>query len=210
MAISMVIANNFMYNMYMKLCATCKIEKEDSSFFKNGKSPDGLAYKCAECLKEYMVTWRAKNKVRMQKQQQKYLEKNRDRIREYNKKWHQDNRDKVALRQVVYREENPGYFKEWKKENADKVRHYAKKRRTFKQDIEWAFYKTIDIYNKDNGICGICKESVDLNIKHPNPLSPSVDHIKPLIKGGRDIVENLQIAHLGCNLRKGATYVEND
>lgn len=75
MAISMVIANNFMYNMYMKLCATCKIEKEDSSFFKNGKSPDGLAYKCAECLKEYMVTWRAKNKARMQKQQQKYLEK---------------------------------------------------------------------------------------------------------------------------------------
>jgi 5-methylcytosine-specific restriction endonuclease McrA len=38
----------------------------------------------------------------------------------------------------------------------------------------------------------------------PDPLSASLDHIKPLaLLGGHD-EDNLQLAHLGCNARKGA------
>lgn len=38
-----------------------------------------------------------------------------------------------------------------------------------------------------------------------NPLSASVDHIVPLAAGGTDDRSNLQIAHLFCNLYKGAS-----
>lgn len=37
-----------------------------------------------------------------------------------------------------------------------------------------------------------------------NHSYPSVDHIVALARGGPDIEDNMQITHLGCNLRKGA------
>lgn len=33
----------------MKTCAKCKKEKDESEFYKNKKSPDGLMYYCKKC-----------------------------------------------------------------------------------------------------------------------------------------------------------------
>jgi 5-methylcytosine-specific restriction endonuclease McrA len=38
--------------------------------------------------------------------------------------------------------------------------------------------------------------------KAPDPMSPSLDHILPLSKGGTHEPRNVQLAHLGCNVRK--------
>lgn len=48
--------------------------------------------------------------------------------------------------------------------------------------------------------CGICKKDL------PGLKRSSLDHIKPLNKGGRDVVENLQLAHWKCNNIKGDNY----
>lgn len=51
--------------------------------------------------------------------------------------------------------------------------------------------------------CGICGKLVDKRIKYPDPMSPAVDHIVPVAKGGHpSALENLQLAHRGCNLAK--------
>ncbi|MEM9316593.1 MAG: HNH endonuclease [Pseudomonadota bacterium] len=60
--------------------------------------------------------------------------------------------------------------------------------------------------------CGICGGPVDKRRAYRNPLtgkrdplSPSVDHRTPVAHGGAPYaVENLQLAHLGCNQDKGA------
>ena len=52
-------------------------------------------------------------------------------------------------------------------------------------------------------ICGICGEPVDFHYKFPHPLSPTIDHIIPVAKGGHPSdIDNLQLAHFRCNRQK--------
>ena len=52
-------------------------------------------------------------------------------------------------------------------------------------------------------VCGICGQPVDFNAKYPHPLSPCIDHIIPIAKGGHPSdMENLQLAHWWCNRQK--------
>lgn len=60
-----------------------------------------------------------------------------------------------------------------------------------------------EIADRDGWICGLCGEPVSPDVAWPDPLSPSVDHIVPLSKGGGHTVENVQLTHLQCNVRKG-------
>lgn len=52
-------------------------------------------------------------------------------------------------------------------------------------------------------VCGICGKPVDFSYKYPHPLSPSIDHIIPVVKGGHPSdIDNLQLAHWYCNRQK--------
>ena len=58
-------------------------------------------------------------------------------------------------------------------------------------------------------VCGICGKPVDKSFKFPHPLSPSIDHIIPVDKGGHPSdMSNLQLAHLCCNRFKSDKLVE--
>lgn len=52
-------------------------------------------------------------------------------------------------------------------------------------------------------VCGICGKPVDFGLKFPHPLSPCIDHIIPVAKGGHPSdIDNLQLAHFCCNRAK--------
>ena len=52
-------------------------------------------------------------------------------------------------------------------------------------------------------VCGICGKEVDFGQKYPHPLSPCIDHIIPVAKGGHPSdLDNLQLAHWCCNRQK--------
>ncbi|MBO5070499.1 MAG: HNH endonuclease [Roseburia sp.] len=52
-------------------------------------------------------------------------------------------------------------------------------------------------------VCGICGRPVDFSQKYPHPLSPCIDHIIPIARGGHPSdIDNLQLAHWTCNRQK--------
>ena len=52
-------------------------------------------------------------------------------------------------------------------------------------------------------VCGICGKPVDKDLRYPHPLSPCVDHIVPVAKGGHPSdLSNMQLAHWTCNRMK--------
>ena len=72
-----------------------------------------------------------------------------------------------------------------------------------------AFEKNRKIILATQTICGICGQPVDFSYKYPHPLSPSVDHIIPIDKGGHpSALENLQLAHRWCNRQKSDKMIE--
>jgi len=93
------------------------------------------------------------------------------------------------------REANPAWT-EGRKANYHKRR--AQKRNTQVEDI-----RPIDIYERDIWLCGLCLTPVDPDAQYPDPQSASLDHIQPLSLGGTHTYENVQLAHLACNLSKG-------
>ena len=59
-------------------------------------------------------------------------------------------------------------------------------------------------------VCGICGKPVDFKIKYPHPLSPCIDHIIPIARGGHPSdISNLQLAHWTCNRQKSDKMVES-
>lgn len=58
-------------------------------------------------------------------------------------------------------------------------------------------------------MCGICGKQVDFALKYPHPLSPCIDHIIPIVKGGHPSdIDNLQLAHWTCNRQKSDKLME--
>lgn len=58
-------------------------------------------------------------------------------------------------------------------------------------------------------VCGICGKPVEFSYKYPHPLSPCIDHIIPVAKGGHPSdISNLQLAHWTCNRQKSDKLID--
>lgn len=60
----------------------------------------------------------------------------------------------------------------------------------------------IRLYERDGGWCRLCGLAVDRR-GSDEAQRATIDHILPRSKGGKDNLENLQLAHASCNLAKG-------
>jgi 5-methylcytosine-specific restriction endonuclease McrA len=69
------------------------------------------------------------------------------------------------------------------------------------------------VAERDGYVCQLCGDPVQMDAGWPavtdrrrsvNLLYPVLDHVLPIALGGSDGPANLQLAHWGCNSRKGA------
>ena len=82
-------------------------------------------------------------------------------------------------------------------------KHLQARRARLKDAFVESFH-SIEIYERDNWLCGICGTQIDPAAKLPDQMSASVDHIIPISRGGTHERANAQAAHLFCNVSKGA------
>lgn len=86
----------------------------------------------------------------------------------------------------------------------ERRRENYQRRRALKRGADAEQITNVEVFERDGWVCGICSEPVDRAVLWPDPLSASLDHILPLSKGGSHTLANVQLAHLGCNVEKGA------
>lgn len=80
------------------------------------------------------------------------------------------------------------------------VRHA---RRTLIAGTRSEYVDSAAVFARDANECQLCGEPIDMTARFPHPLSPSIDHAKPISRGGTHTYENVQAAHLRCNMSKG-------
>lgn len=77
-------------------------------------------------------------------------------------------------------------------------RKKAVRARAFVEDVTVA-----DLLARDGPVCGVCGMAIDMAVGWPHPMSCTIDHRRPLSKGGPHCLANTQLAHLRCNSSKG-------
>lgn len=60
-----------------------------------------------------------------------------------------------------------------------------------------------DVVARDGWQCSLCGGGIDQELRHPHPMSLSLDHVMPLSRGGEHSLANAAAAHLVCNVAKG-------
>lgn len=95
---------------------------------------------------------------------------------------------------------------DWKRSPWDDARRnsYHKRRALKAGSAAGPAFSNSDVFERDGWLCGLCDEPVSPDAVYPDPFSPSLDHVVPLSRGGAHSLENSQLAHLRCNVRKGA------
>ena len=84
----------------------------------------------------------------------------------------------------------------------------SRRQRALHWGVEYELYNRQGIFERDNFMCGLCLEPIDPTLEYPNPGSASIDHILPMSLGGSTAPDNVQAAHLSCNLSKQNRYTD--
>lgn len=110
-----------------------------------------------------------------------------------NKKWVEENRESKRAINRKYNRSRKGRLRDKKKRTIRRAREKC----SIVEDIH-----PIEIFERDDYICGLCGERIDSTKKYPDLMSASIDHIIPVSLGGNHTYDNLQAAHFLCNTKK--------
>lgn len=155
-------------------------------------------------VREQMRAYRAKNPDYIKKENKKYriyAEKFPEKVAESQRKWKAKNKDKLNEYMKQWKRNNPEKTKkindDYRKRNIDtiKVSETLKSRRRLKSPGTFTAKEWEEKRIAFDLTCPCCGK------KEPE-ISLTIDHIKPLIKGGTHDISNLQPLCPTCNFKK--------
>ena len=121
------------------------------------------------------------------------------------KRWRDANLERLKPIEAASRLRNAvgqkALYKKWASANQDKRRAHEMARRARKHAAFVEKVNPVVVFDRDRGMCGICREPVDRNEKW------HIDHVVPLSKGGQHSYANVQLSHATCNCKKHDKFV---
>jgi hypothetical protein len=81
--------------------------------------------------------------------------------------------------------------------------NYHRRKATRKGASSGRPVRLAEIRERDGNRCHLCRRVVGSQ-PWPHPSSASLDHVVPLSRGGEHDPDNVRLAHLRCNVEKGA------
>lgn len=184
------------FHMY-KVCTKCKIESDETCFYKRSASKGGLDSWCKPCcIESSQARYRKTRTERLAKGKLRY-NKNKEQRLAYSRAYYEKNKERQLKLNLEWQKKNPEVWREIRYKSNLKRR--AQKRTTSIEPIS-----PQKVFEVDMWICGLCYLDIDPTLKWPEEMSASIDHILPLSKGGGHMYSNLQASHYICNVRKNA------
>lgn len=175
-----------------KICSQCKKNKPWSNFTMRRNPSGTLVPKnpCKICRAE-----KAQKDPKRAENQKRFYERNPD----YQRKWKEANREHLRKQAKERRESNlireRKRANQWQREHPWVSVRNAANRRARKRNQFIESINPLVVFDRDKGICGICKKPVSKDDFH-------VDHVIPISKGGLHCYANVQSAHPFCNMSK--------
>lgn len=182
----------------MKRCSACKQEKPSEEFNKNASQADGLHNECRECKRERDRLRYGGNSESIRARRRAYYYENRVAAIAYSVSWAKANRERYVEYHRKWRSKNPerrrAAVAKWDRANLDKRAESSRRRKAIKLQVSVAEFSEQELRQRLSMFsgCWLCGGEAD-----------SVDHVKPLAKGGLHTLSNLRPACGVCNSRKG-------
>jgi hypothetical protein len=139
----------------MKLCCACKVKKDESAFYKDKYTPDGLCYQCIECKKEYLKIHKEetrqygkKHRIEHAFEIKQYKEKHKEEIAKYQKQYYE-----------MHKEAHQQYSKQYNKKHAKERNQHNQAHRE-----HYLLKHYINIDKKKNLICNLTEQWIKDNI----------------------------------------------
>ncbi len=157
---------------------------------------------CLGCREANREKHKEDNRVYNTKRRKENPEYHNARAREYNRQARLKNPEKFLKISRDFALADPqrirDYANKWRKNNPEKVRimETNKKARRRNAEGKHTAQEIRSLYLKQHENCAICFISIKETYH--------VDHIIPIIKGGSNYIENIQLLCPPCNMRKGA------
>ena len=82
----------------MKTCTHCGETKEESAFYRNAATKDGLAWDCRDCRRAYVRAYRKVNPKKRREYERRYRVRHPEKVRQSSYKYYRKNRVEVRRR----------------------------------------------------------------------------------------------------------------
>lgn len=192
-----------------KFCNYCQSETE--------RRANGV---CRPCAKRRANKWSSANKDKIRERKAKYYIENIEKVRESHAKYYAANtekvRDSVKRYQIAnpekkrelfarWREKHPGRMRahraKWQAENPDKRCIIEQNRRARKRETGGALSQGLaeHLHKLQRGKCAC-------GCKQPLGTDYHLDHRMPLVLGGSNTDDNIQLLRKLCNLQKSGKH----
>lgn len=132
-----------------KVCSVCKVEKENSEFYKLSGNSDRLRSCCKKCSDEAARKYKLKNKQKRFEKDKQYRLRNKEKSSAYLKEYYVSNKETIKEQKQEYNKLNKQHIYERKKEYKDKhqeelriyMQEYQKER--VRTDINFKLARTL-------------------------------------------------------------------
>lgn len=175
----------------------------------------GRRKRCPECQRGHdrrrLAEWRRANPDKYQAQWKRHNDsayaRDPEKVKRRVKVWVEENRDRANAYARGWRARNPEKHRasaaRVRRANPERYLEATRRRQALKlaATVEKVDYRMV--VERDRGECQLCGTPVDFDAPGRSRWAPSIDHIVPLSRGGEHSYANVQLAHFGCNSRKG-------
>jgi hypothetical protein len=157
--------------------------------------------------KDRRRAWKEKNRERIQHQMREYRQQNKERLNEYNREYRRKHPDFTRTVSRLWRKRNP-MTPEQRKAASERACRWAKLNP--ERALNHSHIRRARI--KANGGAGFFKADKELQLKgqggncwwcgKPMGEDVTIDHIRPIVRGGMHDPRNVVLAHKSCNSSK--------